>query len=98
MLILILIQIEIEHTNSEDITIDRKNSLSVEALLILIPILILIQIEQKGTKRNKKDNIYHSSLQAIQRFKITRVHKYALTKVKNPRIEHINSEDMGKTI
>ena len=51
-----------------------------------------------NSNRKKKDNSYHLSLQVIKRFKITRVNKYALTKVKNPRIEHINSEDMGKTI
>ena len=51
-----------------------------------------------NSNRKKKDNGYHSSLQVILRFKITRVNKYALTKVKYPRIEHINSEDMGKTI
>ena len=51
-----------------------------------------------NSNRKKKDNSYHSSLQVIQRFKITRVNKYALTKVKSPRFKHINSEDMGKTI
>ena len=33
-------------------------------------------------------------LQVIQRSKITRVNKYALAKVENPEIEHINSEDI----
>ena len=32
-------------------------------------------------------------LQVIQRSKITRVDKYALAKVKNPKIKHTNSED-----
>ena len=46
-----------------------------------------------NSNRKKKNNSYHS-LQVIQRSKITRVNKYALAKVENPEIKHINSEDI----